>query len=459
MPRLQSRVPLPAFALLLFLHGASPAQDPPATGPATDEASPPARRYQGGWTEWPKMTGDWGGARTDLENLGIRLELDVTQIFQHNAHGGAATDNGARYSGSGDLTLTLDTQKMGLWPAGTFVINAEPKWGNGLNRKVGTLLPVNYDATKPGDDECMMTLSEWFWIQGIYQGPAGKAAVVLGRVDLARGFDTNAFANDERTAFMNVGLRNNPQLGAVVGYTPLAAALVYLPTDWLTIWTAVGDSDGQAKRTGFDTAFHGDAENIAVAHEWQIKVRPFDLPGTQRLAFGWSPKNLPYVDPRSPLAELSPLLIRLLGLETVNRLSPYLPYKRAKDNVIVWYSFDQYLYCEPQDPTQGVGLFGRFGWAREDVNAIEQFYSIGVGGKGILPERDRDRFGIGYYHMDLSDRLPPMIHSEHGIECYYSIQVTGWMTVSPDLQIIMNPGGTSDRDVALVWGFRVQMNL
>ncbi len=61
--------------------------------------------------------------------------------------------------------------------------------------------------------------------------------------------------------------------------------------------------------------------------------------------------------------------------------------------------------------------------------------------------------------MDLSDRLPPMIHSEHGIECYYSIQLTGWMTLSPDLQIIMNPGGTSDRDVAVVWGFRVQMNL
>ncbi len=255
---------------------------------------PPARRYEGGWTDWPK-TGDWGGAGTDLENLGIRLELDVSQIFQHNAHGGAQTDKGARCSGSGDLTRTLDTQKMGLWPAGTFVINAEPKWGNGLNAKTGALLPVNYGAAKPGAEECMMTLSEWFWIQGIYQGLAGKAALVLGRVDLARGFATNAFANVERTQFMNVGLRNNPQLGAVVGYTPLAAAPVWLPTDWLTIWTVVGDSDGQASRTGFDSAFHGDAENFAVATGGSSRSGPSACPAPS----GWPSAGRPRTCPMS----------------------------------------------------------------------------------------------------------------------------------------------------------------
>jgi len=433
------------------------AQDDTATSqPAT---APASSSYDGPWWTWPKATGDWAEARTDLENKGIKFEMDITQIFQNNAYGGESTKNGSRYSGSGDITLTMDTHKMGLWPYGTIVVNGEPKWGNGINSKTGALLPVNFDATKPGDDSCMMALSEWFLIQGIYQGALGKAAIIIGKVDLARAFDTNVFANDERTQFMNVGLRNDPQLGQVVGYTPLAVSLVYLPTDWLTIFTAFGDSDGQASHTGFDTAFHGDPKNFAFAHEWQIKVKPFNLPGTQRIAFGWSPKHFNHVNPVPPLAQLSPALIHLIGLKRVNKLSPYLPYDKGDDNVIVWYNFDQYVYTKPGDPTQGIGLFGRFGWAREDVNPLNFFYSIGIGGKGLIPERKKDTYGIGYFYGDLSNRLPSILHSEQGIECYYNIEVTPWLHISPDIQLIMDPGGTDEHKAALVWGFRMQMSL
>lgn len=456
----------PSTILVLALQGMSFAQQPSdkhedgvsTSQPAAAVEAAPSK-YAGPWQTWPKMTGDWGGARTALENKGIKFELDVTQVFQNNAHGGAETDNGTRYSGSGDMTLTLDTQKMGLWGYGTFILNAEPKWGNGINGKVGSLLPANFDATKPGADDCMMTLSEWFLVQGIYSGPAGKAAVVMGKVDLSRAFETNEFANDERTQFMNVAMRNNPQIGAVAGYTGLAAALLYFPTDWLSILTAIGDTDGRASHTGFDTAFHGDVRNFGIAHEWQIKIKPFGLPGTQRFAFAWSPKHLKYVNPVWPLDKMSPALIRLLGLKTVNKLSPYLPYERGDDNVLVWYNFDQYLYVKPGDPKQGFGLFGRFGYAREDVNPLAYFYSIGMGGKGLIPERPRDTYGVGYYYGDLSNRLPSILHSEQGIECYYNIEITPWCHLSPDLQIVMDPGGTSEHDVALVWGLRLQMSL
>jgi len=208
-----------SISMLLVLVPVAVAQE--ATEPAAAEdstettteevAAPAGPDYSGDWLTWPKMTGDWGGARTDLENAGIKLDIGVTNIIQGNAHGGRRTTNGFRYSGSADIELTLDTGKMGLWPGGGFIIHAEPKYGRGIGSKVGALIPVNFDAVKSGEDECMFTLSEFIFQQALFadgEGPP-KLILIAGKLWGARAFDRNAFANDERTQFMNVALRNN----------------------------------------------------------------------------------------------------------------------------------------------------------------------------------------------------------------------------------------------------------
>jgi len=57
------------------------------------------------------------------------------------------------------------------------------------------------------------------------------------------------------------------------------------------------------------------------------------------------------------------------------------------------------------------------------------------GTPSIIPERDNDTFGLGYYHANLSDDLPGILgaHSEQDIELYYNIEVTPWLHISPDL--------------------------
>jgi carbohydrate-selective porin OprB len=47
----------------------------------------------------------------------------------------------------------------------------------------------------------------------------------------------------------------------------------------------------------------------------------------------------------------------------------------------------------------GVGIFGRIGFADNKTSPIERFYSLGVGGKGLIPGRERDTFGVGYYDI------------------------------------------------------------
>jgi porin len=405
-----------------------------------------------------KLLGSWGGLRDEMAEIGLSLDLNVTQVLQSNTHGGATTRNGVRYSGSADLTLMLDTSKAGLWDGGTVILNAEPKWGDGINEKVGSLLPVNLDASKPlAGEGCVMTLSEYFIWQEVI--PA-KLYVWAGKLDASRAFDMNVFANDERTQFMNLAFRNNLMLIPFSPYTSLCAGFMIKPTEDLTLTTAVVDTDGRPNTTGFETAFHGDAERFSVAHEWSIKVNPLGLPGNQRVGFAWSPAEFDKVSPVSPFKEMTPMLIDLLGMKTVNKIAPFLPYEQSKDNVMIYYNFDQYVYAEEEDPTQGVGMFGRFGWARQDVNPVAHFYSLGLGGKGIVPNRDKDTFGVGYYFADLSNDLPSGFHSEQGIECYYNIEVTPWMHITPDVQVVVDPGGgIENNDVAVVCGVRVQMSL
>lgn len=426
--------------------------------PEAETAEEKPSAYSGSWWEWPRMTGDWGGARTELEDMGITLNVDVTQVMQHNWHGGRSTKNALRYSGSGDIDLILDTGKMGLWPGGTIVLKAEPKWGDGVwQSKVGSLLPTNFDAVIPGYGEgCMFTLSEWFIQQVLFEG---KLVLIGGKLFGARAFDRNVFANDEKTQFMNVAFRNVPMIPTFLPYTTLGVGAIVNPTEWLSIMTAVAETDNKAKTIGFSEGWHGKG-NTTVIHEWAVKVNPFDLPGNQRVGFVWSSLDFPHVAPNEPFKSTADLAIKLLGEKMANKVVNTLgTFQNCKDNVMLYYNFDQYLYTKPDDPTQGIGVFGRFGWARQDVNPACHFYSVGLGGKGLIPERANDSYGLGYYFLDLSNHLPSMFHSEQGIECYYNIQITPWFHISPDLQIIIDPGGTSQRDVALVGGVRFQLNL
>jgi hypothetical protein len=58
---------------------------PPAEYTASD---PPAAPLGGPICERPKLTGDWVGFRTSLQDNGITFDLSTTQFYQGVASGG-----------------------------------------------------------------------------------------------------------------------------------------------------------------------------------------------------------------------------------------------------------------------------------------------------------------------------------------------------------------------------------
>jgi len=90
-----------------------------------------------------------------------------------------------------------------------------------------------------------------------------------------------------------------------------------------------------------------------------------------------------------------------------------------------------------------VGIYGRFGASDGNPNPIHYFYSIGIGGNGILPGRPLDQFGVGYYYMDISNPkftgplgTRSFLRDEYGFEGYYNFAVTPWMKLTPDIQFV-----------------------
>jgi porin len=105
---------------------------------------------------------------------------------------------------------------------------------------------------------------------------------------------------------------------------------------------------------------------------------------------------------------------------------------------------------------------------------MQYFYSVGLGGTGMIPGRAHDRFGIGYYYLDvesptlrgpLQDRS--FLRDEWGFEAFYNLAITPWLRLTPDIQVI---GGAQKQrvlglvrresiDTAVVVGFRIQVLL
>ena len=116
-----------------------------------------------------------------------------------------------------------------------------------------------------------------------------------------------------------------------------------------------------------------------------------------------------------------------------------------------------YLVCEklirqekPNDPEddQGTSLFVQYGVADQEVIEIERHIGGGVQWIGALPSRDEDITGIMVSWVDLSDESGAGFgeNGEWSIELFHRFQLTGFFSLKPDIQYIVNPGGSGESD-------------
>jgi carbohydrate-selective porin OprB len=107
----------------------------------------------------------------------------------------------------------------------------------------------------------------------------------------------------------------------------------------------------------------------------------------------------------------------------------------------------------------GIGIFYRVSHTPEDRSAYNIYLSGGIGGRGVIPGRPHDRFGVGAYWLKQSDDfksqpgISAVLGNEVGVEAFYNVAITPWLQLSADVQWII-PGKTSS-DNAWVLGTRL----
>ena len=377
--------------------------------------------YSGDLLTRSTLTGDWGGVRNDLAKKGVTFDLNLTQVMQGVADGGK--NQQAEYGGRGDLTLSVDTGKLGLWPGGFLTVELEGNFGHGANLRTGALSPINDNQLFPtaGGDQLNLPALNFAQFVSHYAG------VVVGKLDTTSG-DMNEFAHGKGDSqFMNLAFNINPTLLLTVPYSTLGAGVIILPTRdpkaAIVTLTALS-ADGNAHSTGFDNL---DTNKMSYNLEARMRTDFLGMTGHQLLGGIYSNKNRRGMDPR-------------LSLTAESRLN-----NEKSDSWAAYYNFDQYLYEPVKGSGKGVGLFGRFAVTDGDPNFLHYFYSLGLGGKGMAASRPHDSFGFGAYYIDI--KSPSLtgprgvfsrdyLRDEFGFEAYYSIALTPWALLTPNLQVV-----------------------
>jgi len=400
------------FWLGMFLGAQVGAQDSSAKNP-----------YSEGFWSRSTLTGDWGGLRNELAAKGVTLDMSITQIGQGVVGGGK---NGAwEYGGRGDFILNLDSGKLGLWPGGFFNFEMEGNWASSVNPKTGALMPVNSNQQYPLPPGDIFGVPAWNFTQFLspYFGLSiGKFATIT-----ANSGDMNEFAHGKGEAnFMNMAFTFNPLTALTTPYSTLGTGLLLSPTkdsNEALVSFFVMSANGNPTTSGFEN-LNGNA--IIVTGEALLRTDLFGLTGHQLFGMTFSNKKFTSIDQR-------------FDRDTIENGA--LSAKKGSWNI--YYNFDQYLYEPKRGGGRGVGVFSRLGVADGNPNFMKFFASFGVGGKGMFDSRPNDKFGLGYYFINMHNptiqgplQTTKLLRDEYGFEAFYNFAITPWVLLTPDIQIV-----------------------
>jgi porin len=365
-----------------------------------------------------------------LAPSGIEIGLGLTSVYQANAKGGASTnDRRGRYVGRYDLELSADLEKLLGIKGGSLFIHGWGGWPDteGIDgHSVGSAWGIN--ALSVGNRS--MDIVEFF-----YEGPffSDNLTLAIGKLDFTGIFDASEYADDECYQFLNASLVDDP---AIPFPEPgLGLMLKWDLTDSWYLMTGVADAQADSRETGFRTTFYKeDYFFYALETGKTLKLDSTNglMPGTYRAGM--------WVD----------------GQEK-ERFSNS---KIHRNDTGFYISCDQMLYKENTDieDNQGLGGFFRYGWADSKVNEITNFWSAGLQYQGLFEGRNEDVLGVGFAHGTFSDNATDYIEDyESALEVYYNAQLAPWLSLSPSIQYIANPGGAENIRDAVVLGLRVRM--
>lgn len=402
-----------------------------------------------GFKKEEHLTGDWGGARDRLFVEGVDLFGFYNSILNGNVSGGIHPRH-ATYVDDAFVGFKFDLEKLAGWRGGMLVVSGINRNGDDLTTKyVGSIFSVQQSVGGQRPFLYQVYLQQKFL--------EDRLTAKLGRFSASDDFNgsplygysvNNGIDGDIRNVLFDTRFSAYP-------FAVWSAVVLYDPTPEFNVKLGVFQTS--------DDMFENDDNGL----NWGIE----DSDGYTAIAqFGWSPQfwKRPVSSLTSDSKSNQPVEMKgypghyWIGF-TYSEWDLYPRFGGGFDDRS--YGFyvhaDQMVYQETAGSDQGLTVFVASGYYPQSEISIVPFQvNVGLNYKGLFPGRDRDHTMLHFIYGDLSReyahsvRRPggSLAESEKVIEVAHRFQLTPWSYFQPDVQYVIDPGGTGDIPNALVIG-------
>ena len=378
------------------------------------------------------LTGNWDGLRDRLNEWGLTPTAGYSASLLGNPVGGIR--KGIKYAGLLDVYLDFDLEKLLAIRDTKLVVSGA--WAFGENLSGGDI--GNYFTVSNDYNGKVVKLYQFYIETGLCKD---KLTVALGRMGIGDDFATA----DVFYLYVNSAVDTNPislqynipaflsnpdaALGARISLKPLDE--FYLAAGVYNAAPVSGGNSGVSIKTDF---MFGDGVILIseAGYTPGRKEGSAGLPGEYKIGAYYDTGDF-------------------------DKLSD--DENKRNGNYGFYMIADQMVYREPGDGGQGMTLWAASTFAPEEgINLFPLFLSGGFSYEGLLPGRNNDTAGFGFAYGKVSRDLDNGDY-EIGIEGTYIYQVTPWLGLQPDVQLIVHPGGDAGIPDALVAGMQISVDI
>ena len=392
------------------------------------------------------MFGDWKCMREELENEGVIISSTYTCDVLGDASGGMK--QGARYDHSMGWDANFDLEKFVGMLGTQFHISGLWRAGQNLSKAV------------VGNDIVCSTIfgNEQFRFYFLYLEKDlldKKLNIRLGRIAAGDDFASSPLYG----VYVSNGVDGVPismpinMFFSVYATATWGARARYNINDDFYLLSGIYDGDNAVSRNdmyGFDFSLRL-SQGLAFAEELAYApakgVGSAGLPGHYKAGIYYNGATC-----RDLYADINGNSYAATKLDQKKHIGDYNVYIHA----------DQMIYREPGTKDQGLTPLMVATLGPDDTNKFPFFLMGGLVYKGLVPTRDNDMTAFEFIYSKYSNKLKESQQSvgsdpqkyEMILEFTHKVWVTKWMYMQPDLQYIIQPGGTGNIDDALVLGFQ-----
>ena len=379
------------------------------------------------------MFGDWGGARTKFENMGIKFSfLSVNDLL---VDGKGSEANWSRVRG----TMDIDFGRLELVQGLTCHITALWQAGGNMGTYIGSIANpsslVSADTTR---------LDSWWFEQALLNN---KLFVRLGQF---AGLDFYGVQQDGASYIME-------PLGYAIGNLFPADYESFDPAGTPAAEVRVVPSKHfywkSAIFAGNRNPYHDDVSGV------NFKIKDSPVIATE-VGYLFDPTP-------SATQKTYPGTYKFGATTNPGPFDNLVTGVQSRVNYLVYFMANQRIYRPEVGSDRGLDINFAYDFTPGEYTRNYSQVTGGFRYHGLIPHRNQDTFSAGVVYSRISPQLNqayaamgvPLLGSEKALEVNYALKVTRWFTFQPVFQYYFDTGASPLMRNSTVAGFRTTFSL